>query len=374
MWGGGSIYVAEGDMVMMAKTYIIAEAGVNHNGSLELAKQLVDIAVEARADAVKFQSFKAINIVSLNTPKAEYQIKTTPLKESQLEMLKKLELSEDDHYELIAYCKKTGIEFLSTPFDLESLDLLVKRFDLSHIKIPSGEINNAPFLLQIARTGKPVILSTGMSTLGEVETALGVLAFGYLGVNKPPCVEVFNDSYCSSAGQKKLREKVRLLHCTTEYPAAFGEVNLNAMDTMRNAFNLPVGLSDHTPGIAVAIGAVARGATIVEKHFTLNRNLPGPDHKASLEPGELKEMVCSIRQIEEALGYSCKIPAASESKNKLIVRKSLVATRIIMKGEKFTEENLTAKRPGTGLSPIYYWDWLGKIAERDYEQDERVGV
>lgn len=359
---------------MRSKTYIIAEAGVNHNGSLELAKQLVDVAVEARADAVKFQTFKAKNLVSLNTPKAEYQIKTTSLEESQLEMLKKLELNEDEHCELIKYCREMGIEFLSTPFDLESLYLLTRGFDIPYIKIPSGEINNAPFLLEIARTGKPVIMSTGMSTLGEIETALGVLAFGYLGVDQLPCIEVFQRAYCLDDGQKILREKVSLLHCTTEYPASFGEVNLKAMDTMRSAFNLPVGLSDHTPGIAIAIGAVARGATIIEKHFTLDRNLPGPDHKASLDPSELKEMICSIRQIEEALGHSCKMPSAAEGKNKFVIRKSLVATQIIKKGEMFTAQNVTAKRPGTGLSPLHYWEWLGKFAERDYEQDERIGI
>jgi sialic acid synthase SpsE len=266
------------------------------------------------------------------------------------------------------------IQFLSTPFDLDSLRLLISCFDLPYIKISSGEITNPPFLLEIARTGKSVILSTGMSTLGEIEIALGVLAFGYLGKGEYPCIETFQEAYSSIDGRQLLQQKVSLLHCTTEYPAPFGEVNLKAMDTLRSAFGLPVGFSDHTSGIAVPLAAVARGAVIIEKHFTLDRNLPGPDHKASLEPVELKNMVESIRQIEEALGYSYKIPTPSEVKNKTVARKSLVANQAIKRGEKFTIDNLTTKRPGTGLSPLYYWEWLGKFAERDYEQDERVGI
>jgi N-acetylneuraminate synthase len=339
-----------------------------------MAKELIDVAAECGADAVKFQTFRAEQIVSKTAAKAEYQKQNTNVAESQYEMIKKLELDEEVHKILIEYCHLKGIQFLSTPFDLPSIKLLANRFNLPYIKIPSGEITNAPFLLEIAKTNKPVIMSTGMSTLGEIEIALGVLSFGYLDKGELPCIEVFQRAYSSAEGQQVLQQKVSLLHCTTEYPAPFSEVNLKAMDTLGAAFNLPIGLSDHTLGIAVSIASVARGAAIIEKHFTLDRNLPGPDHKASLEPAELKEMICSIRQIEGALGNSGKMPSVSESKNKLVARKSLVAARTIKRGEKFTAENLTTKRPGTGLSPIYYWDWLGKIAERDYEQDERVGL
>ncbi len=361
-------------MNQTGKAYIIAEAGVNHNGSLDMAIHLVDVAADCGADAVKFQTFQADKIVSKSAGKADYQKQTTDAEESQYEMIKKLELDEAAHAVLISRCRSKGIQFLSTPFDPGSLDLLANRLDLPYIKIPSGEITNAPFLLEIARTGKPVIMSTGMSTLGEIETALGILAFGYLNSNELPGIKVFEKAYCSTEGQRVLRDKVSLLHCTTEYPAPFSEVNLKALDTLRAAFGLPAGLSDHTPGIAVSIAAVARGAVIIEKHFTLDRNLPGPDHQASLESGELKELVRSIRQVEEALGTSGKRPSFSESKNKLVARKSLIAGRPIKKGEKFNETNLTAKRPETGISPLHYWEWLGKIAERDYEIDERVGI
>jgi N-acetylneuraminate synthase len=356
------------------RTYIIAEAGVNHNGSVTMAKELIDVAAECGADAVKFQTFRAEQIVSKTAAKAEYQKQTTNATESQYDMIKKLELDEDVHEILNEYCQLKGIQFLSTPFDLPSVKLLVNKFDLPYIKIPSGEITNAPFLLEIAKSNKPVILSTGMSTLGEIESALSVLTFGYLDQSQRPCIEAFRQAYSSVEGQQVLQQKVSLLHCTTEYPAPFSEVNLKAMDTLRNAFGLVVGFSDHTSGIAVPIAAVARGAAIIEKHFTLNNNLPGPDHKASLEPEELKKMVEGIRQIEDALGQSCKIPTTSESKNKVVARKSLIANRAIGKGEKFTMENLTSKRPGNGISPMYYWELLGKNAERDYEQDERVGL
>jgi len=281
-------------------------------------------------------------------------------------------LDEKAHYELTQHCRMRGIQFLSTPFDLDSLRLLTSCFELPYIKISSGEITNGPFVLEIARTGKSVILSTGMSTLGEIEMALGVLAFGYLGQGKPPSIESFQEAYSSIDGRQLLREKVSLLHCTTEYPAPFSEVNLKAMDTLRSAFGLAVGFSDHTPGIAVPIAAVARGAVIIEKHFTLDCNLPGPDHKASLEPGELKKMIEAIRQIEEALGCSYKLPTPSEVKNKTVARKSLVANQVIKKGEKFTTENLTAKRPGTGVSPMYYWEFIKKKSRYNYEQDESV--
>lgn len=352
--------------------YIIAEAGVNHNGSIEMAKTLIDVAAEAGADAVKFQTFKAEKVISRHAPKAEYQKKTTAETESQLEMVKKLELDEDAHRILIEHCQSKDIEFLSTPFDFDSIELLGHKLNLPRLKIPSGEITNGPYLLHIARTGKPIILSTGMSTLGEVETALGVLAFGYLSMNEQPSLEKFHDAYCSEAGRNIIREKVILLHCTTEYPAPFDEVNLRTMATMRAAFGLPVGLSDHTPDIAVAIAAVALGATVIEKHFTLDRNLPGPDHKASLEPDQLKAMVTAIRQVETALGNGEKIPSSSEWKNREIARKSLMAARPIHKGESFNPENLSIKRPGQGLSPMRYWEVIGRKADKDYSEDELI--
>jgi N-acetylneuraminate synthase len=352
-------------------TYIIAEAGVNHNGSLDMAIQLVEVAAKAGADAVKFQTFKADKLVSRSAPKADYQTRTTDADESQLEMIRRLELDEHAHEILIEQCKTCGIEFLSTPFDFESVDLLAGRFDLSCIKIPSGDITNAPLLLKIARTGKPVILSTGMSTLGEVEDALGVLAFGYLG-NSNPAIEAFRAVYCSAEGQAILHDKVTLLHCTTEYPAPFEDVNLNVMDTLKKAFGLPVGYSDHTEGIAVPIAAVARGAVIIEKHFTLDRSLPGPDHKASLEPAELKQMVSAIRVVELALGTGRKCPTPSERKNIGVARKSLVAACTMRAGETFTDETLTVKRPGNGLSPMNYWEMINRKAARNFTDDEEI--
>lgn len=355
------------------QVYIIAEAGVNHNGSLDMAKKLVDAAVEAGADAVKFQSFKADKLVSINAPKANYQQTTTDSTESQLDMLKKLELDESMHQDLAAYCKQQNIQFLSTPFDSDSLHMLVKQFDLPYIKIPSGEITNAPFLIEIAAKGKPVILSTGMSTLSEIEMALWVLAYGY--INKEtdtPNLSKCRKAYISSEGQQALQEKVTLLHCTTEYPAPFQEVNLNAIKTLHSAFGLSVGYSDHTPGIAVTIAAVACGANVIEKHFTLNKNLPGPDHKASLEPKELQLMVQSIRQVEAAMGNGIKIPSPSELANAEVARKSLVVQRNIVKGEVFDVQNLSVKRPGNGISPMDYWDYLGKSASRNYAKNELI--
>lgn len=352
--------------------YIIAEAGVNHNGSVELAKELIDAAADAKVDAVKFQTFKAEKIISRYAPKAEYQKKTTVEAESQLEMVKKLELGEADHRVLIEYCRTKGIEFLSTPFDIESVDFLAYELKLSYLKIPSGEITNGPYLLHIGKTGKPVILSTGMSTLDEIETALGVLAFGYLQRTDRPSLEKFRESYCSKAGRNMIAEKVVLLHCTTEYPAPFDEVNLRAIETIRSTFSLRCGLSDHTQGIAIAIAAVAMGASLIEKHFTLDRNLPGPDHRASLEPDELKNMVLAIRQVEQAFGMPSKIPSRSEWKNRDVARKSLIAGRVIRKGELFTEQNLTTKRPGVGISPMRYWDYVGRTADADYLEDELI--
>lgn len=355
-----------------AATDVIAEAGVNHNGSLDQAKRLVDVAAEAGADAVKFQTFRADALTVDAAEKAAYQQDTTDEEQSQREMLRELELPPSFHEALLEHCAERDLQFLSSPFDPASVDLLVERFDVPRIKIPSGEITNAPLLLHIARTGRPAILSTGMSTLGEVEEALGVLAFGYMETGEAPGSDAFRAAYASDRGQERLQEHVVLLHCTSEYPAPFDEVNLRALETLRSAFGLPVGLSDHTRGTAVPVAAVARGAPVVEKHFTLDRTLPGPDHRASLEPDELAAMVEGIRQAEQALGAAQKRPTPSETKNRPVARKSLVAAEPIAEGEPFTEENLTAKRPGHGLSPTRYWDYLGRTAARDYDPDDLI--
>lgn len=356
------------------RTYIIAEAGVNHNGSLDLAMQLIDMAAQAGADAVKFQTFKAEDLLCRNAPKAEYQQKNTGNAESQWSMIKRLELDERAHEVLVKHCRQRGVQFLSTPFDLESLHLLIKGFDLPFIKVSSGDITNGPLLLAMARTNKPVILSTGMSTIGEIETALGVLAFGYLAREKQPSEAAFQEAFASIEGQHALQRKVTLLHCTTEYPVPFVEVNLENMQTLQAAFHLPTGFSDHSEGIAVALAAVARGAVMLEKHFTLDRSLPGPDHKASLLPSELAQMIRGIRQIEQALGLPLKIPSPTEVKNRPIARKSIVAACNIKKGDIFTAANITVKRPGTGISPMYYWCLLNKAADRDYLPDEQVSL
>ncbi|MBX5437762.1 MAG: N-acetylneuraminate synthase [Alicyclobacillaceae bacterium] len=356
----------------MQGTYIIAEAGVNHDGSLDMALQLVEAAAEAGADAVKFQTFRTDELVTKRAKKAKYQSSSTDAGEGQWTLLKPLELDGGAHERLIDHCKSRGIDFISTPFDLTSLSLLAERFALPVLKISSGDITNAPLLLKAAALGKRIILSTGMSTLGEIEQALGVLAFGYTRPHSTPSVSAFLEAYASGPGQRALQEKVILLHCTSEYPSPFNEVNLRAMQTMRQAFQLPVGLSDHTPGIAIPLAAVALGAVVIEKHFTLDKRLPGPDHQASLEPGELKQMIECIRQVEQALGSPLKAPTPAESKNKLHVRKSLVARSDISTGELFTERNLTAKRPGDGVSPMHYWDYLGRPASRNYTADDPV--
>ena len=356
----------------MKRTLIVAEAGDNHNGSIKMAKELIDAAVEAEADIVKFQTFRSEEVISRFAPKAEYQTITTDSSESQLDMVKKLELSNDEHKQLVQYCRQKGIKFLSTPFDIPSIQFLVDELHVEMLKIPSGEITSGPLLLKAAQTNKKIILSTGMSTLAEVEQALGVLAFGYMHLQEKPAREIFQQAYCSSLGQAILKEKVQLLHCTTEYPAPSVDVNLAVMDTLRQAFGLPVGFSDHTQGIAVAIAAVALGACIIEKHFTLDKELPGPDHRASLDPQELKAMVQAIRQVEQAIGQSLKIPAPSEIKNKPIARKSLVARCAIFEGDIFTEANITFKRPGIGISPMEYWNIMGKKAKRLYLDDEVI--
>ncbi len=328
------------------KTFIIAEAGVNHNGSIELAKKLIDAAVDAGVDAVKFQTFKSEKLVSRNAEKAEYQKKSTSEEESQFDMLKKLELDVESHNVLMNYCKNKGIMFLSTAFDLESIDLL-NELGLEIFKIPSGEITNYPYLKKIGKLKKKVILSTGMSNMQEVKEAVNVL---------------------KNNGTKD----IIILHCNTEYPTPMECVNLRAMNTIKDELNVEVGYSDHTLGIEVPIAAVAMGAKVIEKHFTLDKNMEGPDHKASLEPQELKEMVLRIRNIEKALGNGKKEPSKSEFKNLGVARKSIVADRKIKKGEIFTEDNITCKRPGNGISPMKWEEVIGKIAVKDFDEDEMI--
>ncbi len=325
--------------------YIIAEAGVNHNGSFALACKLADAAKEAGADCIKFQTFKSENLVSRSAKKAEYQKKTTG-DSSQQDMLKKLELSFDEFLDLKKYCEDAGICFLSTPFDFDSIDFL-NTIDMPFWKIPSGEVTNLPYLLALAKTGKPVVMSTGMCTLQEIRDAIDVL-------------------------QANGTKEIKLLHCNTEYPTPFEDVNLKAMQTMRDEFRMEVGYSDHTKGIEVPIAAVSLGATIIEKHFTLDRNMEGPDHKASLEPQELAEMVCCIRNIEKALGTGDKTPTPSETKNITVARKSIVAKTRIKAGDTLTEDNITVKRPGTGISPMKWFKVLGTKAVKDFDEDELI--
>lgn len=354
-------------------TLIIAEAGVNHNGDEALAFQLVDAAYQAGADIVKFQTFKAKNLVTGQAKQADYQVANTQKQESQLAMLSRLELSYSAHHQLVKHCQSLGIEFLSTAFDSESLDFLVNDLGLKRLKLPSGELTNAPLVLEHARTGCDLIVSTGMATLAEIEMALGVIAFGYTAAdNAEPSVLAFQQAYASEVGQKDLKEKVTILHCTTEYPAPMAEINLRAMDTLGKAFDLPAGYSDHSEGITIPIAAVARGAVLIEKHFTLDKNMEGPDHKASLEPDELTAMVKAIRQVEVALGTAVKSPTVSEVKNKSVARKSLVASQVIRAGESFTADNLTIKRPGSGMSPYQYWDMLECSASRDYQVGDLI--
>lgn len=354
---------------MSTRAFVIAEAGVNHNGSLDLALQLVDAAKEAGADAVKFQTFTTAGVVVRSASKAEYQKKSTGADESQFDMIRKLELDGDAHRRLVARCEERGIRFLSTPFDLPSLGLLLD-LGVPRLKIASGEITNRRLLHASARSGLPIILSTGMSTLADVEAALAVLAAGYLartGAQLEP-----EAAYISSGGQAALRENVTLLHCTTEYPAPYVDVNLRAMETLQRSFGLRVGYSDHTPNIFVCLAAVALGATVVEKHFTLDAKLPGPDHAASLEPPKLKELVDGVRAVEAALGTARKVPAPSELKNRDVARRSLVAARPIRAGERFTADALDAKRPGTGISAMRIDEWVGKVAGRDYAADDLI--
>lgn len=354
-------------------TLIIAEAGVNHNGDENIAFRLVDAAYKSGADIIKFQTFKASNLVTQHASQAAYQIANTQIQESQLEMLSRLELSQETHHALVKYCNSLGIEFLSTAFDSDSLHFLVNELGLKRLKLPSGELTNAPLVLEYARTGCDIIISTGMASLAEIETALGIIAFGYITAkNESPRTCAFEKAYSSAEGQRALKQKVTLLHCTTEYPAPINEINLRVIDTLHSAFDLPVGYSDHSEGIFIPVAAASRGSTIIEKHFTLDRNMEGPDHKASLEPDDLAEMVRAIRQVEQALGHKIKAATVSEIKNKDIVRKSLVAAKNIVHGEPFTEENIAIKRPGNGMSPYLYWDIINKRSTQHYHSGDLI--
>lgn len=333
---------------MMGHVCIIAEAGVNHNGSLTLAKKMADVVKEAGADYIKFQTFIPEKVVSQYAEKAKYQKETTDAGESQLNMLKKLALTNEDFIQIRTYCQKIGIGFISTPFDLDSIDFLEK-FDMDFWKIPSGEVTNLPYLEKIAKTGRKVVMSTGMCNIEEINKAIFIL-------------------------EKNGANDIVLLHCNTQYPTPYEDVNLYAMETIKRETGKEVGYSDHTKGIEIPIAAVALGAVAIEKHFTLDRNMEGPDHKASLEPAELKKMVSSIRNVEKALGAFGKQPSASESENKNIVRKSVVAATEIKKGEFFTENNLTVKRPGTGISPMEWHKILGLEAKRDFRKDELIEI
>ena len=326
--------------------FVIAEAGVNHNGNLDLAKKLVVSAKESGANAVKFQTFKTSELVSKSAKKAKYQRKQTDNTETQYDMLKELELTYDDFLELRNYCKKVDIEFMSTAFDFDSIDFL-KSLNMNTWKIPSGEITNLPYLMKIANLNKPVILSTGMSTMEDIKSAIKALKDNGSG-------------------------ELTVLHCTTDYPTSFKDVNLKAMNTINKEFDVKIGYSDHTKGIEVAIAAAALGATVIEKHFTLDRNMEGPDHKASLEPNELKSMVDSIRNIEMTLGNGIKQPTESEKKNIVFARKSIIASKDIRKGELFMEDNLAVKRPGNGISPMKWFDVIGKVSPRDFKEDELI--
>lgn len=352
--------------------FVIAEAGVNHNGDPAAALKLVDAAADAGANAVKFQTFSADAIVTNLAPKALHHKVTTSPDESHRELLRRLELSHETHFALRQRCIDRNIKFLSTPYDLASLRFLVTELDFDTIKIASGEITNAPLLLAAGESGARVILSTGMSSLDEVADALGVLAYGYANPKSKPGAATFRRALKSPRGRAALRDRVILLHCTSQYPAPVAEANLRAMGALARAFGLPVGLSDHTEGIAVAIAAAALGAVAIEKHFTLDRTQAGPDHRASLEPAELAAMVRGIREAEAALGPGGKAPMPSELPTRDVARKSLVAARAVRKGERFDETNLTAKRPGGGISPMRYWDWLGAEAPRDFAADEMI--
>tara|TARA_B100000212_G_scaffold126699_1_gene95030 strand:+ start:10798 stop:11868 length:1071 start_codon:yes stop_codon:yes gene_type:complete len=351
---------------------IIAEAGVNHNGSEDIAFNLIDVAHAAGADIVKFQTFKSSDLVTQNAKKAQYQSINTKNDASQLKMLKDLELPYSSFKKLANYCDDLRIEFLSTAFDRVSLDFLVNDIGMRRLKIPSGELNNAPFILDHARTGMSIILSTGMANLNEIKMALGVIAFGYIGDERTPSIQSFEEAFNSIEGKNILKEKVHLLHCTSEYPAPLEEVNLNAIQLLKKEFGLKIGYSDHTLGIDIALGAVALGAEVIEKHFSLSRDSEGPDHRASLEPDELNLMISKIRQMEIALGKEEKIRTPSEIKNLKIARKSIVAEKTINPGDQFSKTNISIKRPGVGMQPISFWDLLSKKSSKKYKPGDLI--
>jgi N-acetylneuraminate synthase len=358
---------------MHRRITIIAEAGVNHNGDCARALALVEAAARAGADIVKFQSFRADKLATAFAAKASYQQIATGSEQSQLEMLRALELSGDDERRIAEACAVANITYMSTPFDADSATHLVKNVGVSTLKVGSGDLTNAPLLLHLARFRLPIILSTGMATLAEVEQALGVIGFGYLReATVRPTSADFSEILLDREAWAELHGKVTLLHCTTEYPAAPHSINLRAMGTLRSAFGLPVGFSDHSRGIHVAVAAVALGATVIEKHLTLDRSLPGPDHQASIEPDELAAMIASIRDVELALGDGRKVPAAEEIANRSVARRSLVVTSPVRSGERFSEANLGVKRPGDGIPPVEYWAYLGKKADRDYAANEAL--
>lgn len=352
---------------------IIAEAGVNHNGQEELAFELVKAAQQAGADIVKFQTFSADALVTPTARQAQYQAQNCQSNQTQYQMLKQLELSHDCFRRLQRYAAQLQIGFLSTAFDDVSLRFLLDELALPLLKIPSGELTNGPFLLAHARAAKPIILSTGMATLTDIENALAMLAFGYTeNATAIPTEAARMAALYSDAGRQALLQRVTLLHCTSDYPAKASDVHLRAMQTLQQAFGLPVGYSDHSLGLAIPAAATALGACVIEKHFTLDKQLPGPDHKASLEPAELAAMVQNIREVSQALGSTIKQPTAAELDTRLVARKSLVTSQAVAKGEVFSVANLAIKRPGHGISPMQYWDLLGQTANRDYHADEVI--
>jgi N-acetylneuraminate synthase len=357
--------------LIVTHVIVIAEAGVNHNGDMGMAKALIDAAANAGADVVKFQTFNAGLLVTRAVEQAEYQQQATGTVTSQYEMLKKLELSDQDHKELIAHCSSRGIAFLSTPFDHNSLRRLTQEFGVERLKIGSGDMTNYPLVLEAARTKLPIIMSCGMATMAEIELALGALAYGYTG-GEAPTPNAFRKLLNDPKAHALLKKNVVLLHCTTAYPAPYEDISLRAMETLRHHFKIPVGFSDHSEGNAVSVAATALGACVIEKHITLDRTLPGPDHRASIEPDALAQLVRDIRIVTTALGNAEKRITGSEEKNKHVARKSLHANAIIRTGDIFNADNLSIKRPETGLSPEHYWRFLGCPATRDYDLDEAI--
>jgi N-acetylneuraminate synthase len=359
-------------MTKSENIYIIAEAGVNHNGNKKVALEMVDKAVAAGADAIKFQTFKTELLVTSYAEKSAYQKQDNSKKIDQYSMLKQLELSQKDFREIKQYCSTKNIDFLSTAFDFESLCFLTDELNLSTLKIPSGDLTNAPLLLEHSLRAKKMIVSTGMSSIEDIKYALGIIAFGMLEIKGKPSLKKFQHAYKSKMGQQILKNNVTILHCTSSYPAPFDEINLNAIKTLKQTLNLNIGYSDHSVGITVPIVAASLGAKIIEKHFTLNKTLKGPDHKASLEPKELKNMIDKIRLVERILGTEALGITTSEYENFVSAKKSIVASKSIKKGEQFLYENLTCKRPGNGMSPLKFWNLLGKKSKINYKKNDQI--